>query len=139
MSRVVVGRERRNGGLVASGAGRDPHEQRRVEAADSSGGRYWRGSVEGARRYAGGAGTAAGKRRARVVTEHAATFSPLPGVERWRPPQGSPLRNLLVAGDWTATGWPATMEGAVPNGYLAAEALLHRQGVPAALVQPDLS
>jgi squalene-associated FAD-dependent desaturase len=78
-------------------------------------------------------------RRARVVTEHAATFSPLPGVDRWRPPQGSPLRNLLVAGDWTATGWPATMEGAVRSGYLAAEALLHRQGAPAAVVQPDLS
>src|SRR5262249_28112158 len=47
-------------------------------------------------------------RRSRVVTEHAATFSAVPGVDRWRPPQGSPLVNLLVAGDWTATGWPAT-------------------------------
>ena len=36
----------------------------------------------------------------------------------------SPLANLVLAGDWTATGWPATMEGAVRSGYLAAEALL---------------
>ena len=50
-------------------------------------------------------------RRTRVVTEHAATFSAVPGVDRWRPPQESPLSNLFVAGDWTATGWPATMEG----------------------------
>jgi squalene-associated FAD-dependent desaturase len=76
--------------------------------------------------------------RARVVTEHAATFSAAPGVDRWRPAQASPLRNLLVAGDWTATGWPATMEGAVRSGYLAAEALLARTGVKARLLQPDL-
>jgi uncharacterized protein with NAD-binding domain and iron-sulfur cluster len=72
------------------------------------------------------------------VTEHAATFSVVPGVDRWRPAQGSPLPNLLVAGDWTATGWPATMEGAVRSGYLAAEALLQRRGTPARLLQPDL-
>jgi squalene-associated FAD-dependent desaturase len=76
--------------------------------------------------------------RARVVTEHAATFSVVPGVDRWRPPQVSPLENLFVAGDWTATGWPATMEGAVRSGYLAAEALLQRVGRAEALMQPDL-
>jgi squalene-associated FAD-dependent desaturase len=76
--------------------------------------------------------------RARVVTEHAATFSAVPGVDRWRPPQTSPLRNLFVAGDWTATGWPATMEGAVRSGYLAAEALLRACGTPQRLVRPDL-
>jgi squalene-associated FAD-dependent desaturase len=76
--------------------------------------------------------------RLRVVTEHAATFSAVPGVDRWRPPQASPLPNLLVAGDWTATGWPATMEGAVRSGYLAAEALLRRRGTPQRLLQPDL-
>ena len=65
--------------------------------------------------------------RCRVVTEHAATFSAVPGVDRWRPAQASPLDNLFVAGDWTATGWPATMEGAVRSGYLAAEALLKRR------------
>jgi uncharacterized protein with NAD-binding domain and iron-sulfur cluster len=77
-------------------------------------------------------------RRARVVTEHAATFSAAPGVDRWRPAQESPLGNLVVAGDWTATGWPATMEGAVRSGYLAAEALLRRTGCRERLVQPDL-
>jgi squalene-associated FAD-dependent desaturase len=77
--------------------------------------------------------------RARVVTEHAATFSAVPGVDRWRPVQTSPLANLFVAGDWTATGWPATMEGAVRSGYLAAEALLRRFGNNAKLVQADLA
>src|SRR5262249_44143124 len=64
--------------------------------------------------------------RARVVTEHAATFSAVPGVDRWRPSQQSPIDNLFVAGDWTATGWPATMESAVRSGYLAAKALINR-------------
>jgi uncharacterized protein with NAD-binding domain and iron-sulfur cluster len=77
--------------------------------------------------------------RARVVTEHQATFSAVPGVDRWRPPQASPIPGLLVAGDWTRTGWPATMEGAVRSGYLAAEALLEQCGRPERLVQPDLS
>jgi uncharacterized protein with NAD-binding domain and iron-sulfur cluster len=84
------------------------------------------------------AARAAEVKRARVVTEHAATFSVVPGVDRWRPAQTSPLENLFVAGDWTATGWPATMEGAVRSGYLAAEALLQRVGRAASLVQPDL-
>jgi squalene-associated FAD-dependent desaturase len=77
--------------------------------------------------------------RARVVTERAATFSAVPGVDRWRPTQVSPIENLFVAGDWTNTGWPATMEGAVRSGYLAAEALLARVGRPHNLVQPDLA
>jgi squalene-associated FAD-dependent desaturase len=78
-------------------------------------------------------------KRARVVTEHAATFSVVPGVDKWRPKQESPIANLFVAGDWTATGWPATMESAVRSGYLAAEALLARCGVFERLVQADLS
>jgi squalene-associated FAD-dependent desaturase len=77
--------------------------------------------------------------RARVVTEHAATFSAVPGVDKWRPSQASPIPNLLVAGDWTATAWPATMEGAVRSGYLAAEALLTRRSTPERLLQPDLA
>jgi squalene-associated FAD-dependent desaturase len=64
--------------------------------------------------------------RSRVVTEHAATFSAVPGVDRWRPTQDTPLGNFVLAGDWTATGWPATMEGAVRSGYLAAEVILKR-------------
>ncbi len=77
--------------------------------------------------------------RTRVVTEHAATFSAVPGVDRWRPTQASPIANLFVAGDWTNTGWPATMEGAVRSGYLAAEALLRQLGRAEKLVQPDLA
>jgi uncharacterized protein with NAD-binding domain and iron-sulfur cluster len=82
--------------------------------------------------------TGARLRRARVVTEHGATFSAVPGVDRWRPLQSTPISNLFVAGDWTATGWPATMEGAVRSGYLAAEALLRRKGITASLVQQEL-
>ncbi|MCX8138068.1 MAG: hydroxysqualene dehydroxylase HpnE [Gemmataceae bacterium] len=67
---------------------------------------------------------------ARVITEHQATFRPVPGVDRWRPPQASPLSNLALAGDWTATGWPATMESAVRSGYLAAQVVLQRAGEP---------
>jgi zeta-carotene desaturase len=45
---------------------------------------------------------------------------------------------LFLAGDWTDTGWPATMEGAVRSGYLAAEALLRTTGAPRKFLQPDL-
>jgi uncharacterized protein with NAD-binding domain and iron-sulfur cluster len=76
--------------------------------------------------------------RARVVTEHHATFSAVPGVDRWRPTQATAIPNLFLAGDWTATEWPATMEGAVRSGYLAAQALLARKGNRVRLVQPDL-
>lgn len=76
--------------------------------------------------------------RAKVVTEHSATFSARPGVDELRPQQASPLGNLILAGDWTATGWPATMEGAVRSGYLAAEVILQRAGQPQRVVQPDL-
>jgi hypothetical protein len=76
--------------------------------------------------------------RARVVTEHAATFSAVPGVDCWRPHQASPIPNLFLAGDWTATDWPATMEGAVRSGYLAAEMLLEQVGRKESLLQPDL-
>jgi squalene-associated FAD-dependent desaturase len=76
--------------------------------------------------------------KATVVKETAATFSPQPGSDRWRPSQRTPLRNLFLAGDWTATGWPATMEGAVRSGYLAAEALLSDCGAPQRLLKPDL-
>jgi squalene-associated FAD-dependent desaturase len=76
--------------------------------------------------------------KATVVKEAAATFSPEPGSDRWRPPQQTALPNLYLAGDWTRTGWPATMEGAVRSGYLAAEAILAAMGAPRRLVRPDL-
>jgi len=77
--------------------------------------------------------------KATVIKEAAATFSPEPGVDRWRPGQETSVRGLFLAGDWTATGWPATMEGAVRSGYLAAEAVLRVHGTPKKFLQPDLA
>jgi squalene-associated FAD-dependent desaturase len=76
---------------------------------------------------------AATLRRGRVVTEHHATFSAVPGVDRIRPKQQSPIANLMVAGDWTDTGWPATMEGAVRSGTRAAEAIVSEKRFAASL------
>jgi squalene-associated FAD-dependent desaturase len=76
--------------------------------------------------------------KATVIKEAAATFSPEPGVDRWRPKQQTRIRNMFLAGDWTDTGWPATMEGAVRSGYLAAEAILKVAGTPRKFLQPDL-
>jgi zeta-carotene desaturase len=65
--------------------------------------------------------------RGAIVIEKRATFSPAPGSDRLRPnqapPPGGPA-NLYLAGDYTQTQWPATMEGAVRSGYLAADAIL---------------
>ena len=72
-----------------------------------------------------------------VVTEHGATFAVRPGVDAHRPPQRTNIEGLFLAGDWTSTGWPATMEGAVRSGYLAAEGILQDLGRPARLVRPD--
>lgn len=74
----------------------------------------------------------------RLVTEHRAVFSPLPGVDALRPQQQSPVTNLQLAGDWTQTGWPATMEGAVRSGYLAAANVLKNLGRPESVIQGDL-
>jgi squalene-associated FAD-dependent desaturase len=76
--------------------------------------------------------------KATVIKEAAATFSPQPGVDRWRPIQQTSIRRMFLAGDWTATGWPATMEGAVRSGYLAAEAVLRVAGTPKGVLRPDL-
>jgi squalene-associated FAD-dependent desaturase len=76
--------------------------------------------------------------KATVIKEINATFSPEPGVDRWRPSQAGLARNLFLAGDWTRTGWPATMESAVRSGYLAAEALLDSFGESRKFLQPDL-
>jgi zeta-carotene desaturase len=81
-----------------------------------------------------------------VVIEKRATFSPLPGVDQHRPGQVPPeggVENLFLAGDYTLSGWPATMEGAVRSGYLAADAVLRRMTPHAAkssssFVVPDL-
>jgi squalene-associated FAD-dependent desaturase len=77
-------------------------------------------------------------RKATVIKEINATFSPELGIDRWRPAQKSSMHDLYLAGDWTRTGWPATMEGAVRSGYLAAEALLGDSGSPQKFLQADL-
>ena len=76
--------------------------------------------------------------KATVIKEARATFSPQPGVDRWRPTQQTSVKGMVLAGDWTATGWPATMEGAVRSGYLAAEAVLRVAGTPREFLKPDL-
>jgi squalene-associated FAD-dependent desaturase len=73
-----------------------------------------------------------------VVTEHAATLSLCPGVEAFRPPQRTAVDGLFLAGDWTDTGWPATMEGAVRSGYLAASGVLANLDRPTRLIRPGL-
>ncbi|MBL8763840.1 MAG: FAD-dependent oxidoreductase [Phycisphaerae bacterium] len=60
---------------------------------------------------------------ARAVKEKRATFALVPGVEAIRPAATGPS-GLILAGDYCATGWPATMEGATRSGYRAAEAVL---------------
>jgi squalene-associated FAD-dependent desaturase len=68
--------------------------------------------------------------RSRVVNQPMAVFSVRPGLDRLRPTQRTADEQVMVAGDWTATGWPATMEGAVRSGYLAAEQVLQVIGRP---------
>lgn len=76
--------------------------------------------------------------RWQVVQWPRATFSPGPGVDASRPDQQSPIPNLMVAGEWTHTGWPSTMESAARSGHLAAEKLLAQLGRPASRLAPDL-
>ncbi len=67
--------------------------------------------------------------KAHVVKEVRATFSPRPGMEPLRPTSATKFANLFLAGDWTRSGWPPTMEGAVRSGYLAAEAVTGAAGL----------
>jgi len=62
-----------------------------------------------------------------VIKERFATFSPTWEAEALRPAARTPIRGLFLAGDWTATGLPATIEGAVQSGYAAAGAVMENQ------------
>jgi squalene-associated FAD-dependent desaturase len=73
-----------------------------------------------------------------VLKEARATFSVTPGLDRFRPTPDAPGDNLYLAGDWTLSGWPSTMEGAVRSGRLAAEAIARATGNPATFLTPDL-
>jgi len=77
-----------------------------------------------------------------VIKEVHATYSPRPGIDQHRPQPETAWPRVFLAGDWTATGWPATMEGAVRSGYLAAEALtrgVFPGGKSAGFLVPDLA
>jgi squalene-associated FAD-dependent desaturase len=63
-----------------------------------------------------------------VLKEARATFSVTPGLDAYRPSQRTELPGLFLAGDWTATEWPSTMEGAVRSGRLAAGEVLGERG-----------
>jgi squalene-associated FAD-dependent desaturase len=76
---------------------------------------------------------------ARIVTDPTAVLSVRPGVDAVRPPARTAVSNLFLAGDWTATGWPSTMEGAVRSGRLAAVAAAERLGIPCRGLATDLS
>ncbi|HVI07486.1 MAG TPA: hydroxysqualene dehydroxylase HpnE [Candidatus Binatia bacterium] len=73
-----------------------------------------------------------------VIKEVHATYSPRPGIDAVRPSQETAWPRVLLAGDFTATGWPATMEGAVRSGYLAAEALTRAAGNEIQFLAPDM-
>jgi squalene-associated FAD-dependent desaturase len=77
--------------------------------------------------------------KAHVIKEIRATFSALPGLESKRPQAATPLANFFLAGDWTRSGWPATMEGAVRSGYIAAEAVARAAGRPRHFLIPDIA
>jgi zeta-carotene desaturase len=73
-----------------------------------------------------------------LVKEVLATFGVPPGIDASRPSAVSPWPNCFLAGDWTRTGWPSTMESAARSGHLAAEALCLNLGEPRAILEPDL-
>jgi predicted NAD/FAD-dependent oxidoreductase len=77
-----------------------------------------------------------------VIKERQATFSATPGSLAQRLPAETPVRGLWLAGAWTDTGWPATMEGAILSGHAAAKALLqasHLNDAPFHAAQPTNS
>jgi zeta-carotene desaturase len=69
-----------------------------------------------------------------ILKEARATFSHPPGHDHLRPSQRTAWPGLFLAGDWTATGWPSTMEGAARSGRLAAGTLL---ADPTRFLTPD--
>jgi zeta-carotene desaturase len=73
-----------------------------------------------------------------LIKEVRATFGVSPGIDLARPSAVSPWTNCFLAGDWTATGWPSTMESGARSGHLAAEALCHAAGAGKSFLAPDL-
>ncbi len=77
--------------------------------------------------------------KAHVVKEIRATFSAGPGLEQPRPLSVTKFENLFLAGDWTRSGWPPIMEGAVRSGYLASEAVTRAAGQEQKFLLPDIA
>jgi squalene-associated FAD-dependent desaturase len=76
--------------------------------------------------------------KAAVTKEVYATYSIRPLLDGIRPSARSPWPSAYLAGDWTATGWPSTMESGVRSGYLAAEAMTEDDGNARKFLVPDL-
>jgi squalene-associated FAD-dependent desaturase len=76
--------------------------------------------------------------KAAVTKEVRATYSIRPLLDRVRPGSRSPWPGVYLAGDWTATDWPSTMESGVRSGYLAAEAVAADDGDARKFLVPDL-
>ncbi len=76
--------------------------------------------------------------KAALVKEMRATFGVPPGIDAARSASISPWPNCFLAGDWTATGWPSTMESAARSGHLAAEAICKSIGNPRTILDADL-
>ena len=76
--------------------------------------------------------------KAVLVKEMRATFGVPPGIDAARPTSVSPWQNCFLAGDWTATGWPSTMESAARSGHLAAEAICASMGETRRILNADL-
>ena len=76
--------------------------------------------------------------KAALVKEMRATFGVPPGIDAARPTFVSPWPNCFLAGDWTATGWPSTMESAARSGHLVTEAICNALGEPRTILEPDL-
>ncbi len=74
----------------------------------------------------------------RVVTDPNSVFSIRPDVVALRPSSSTPLPWLHLAGDWIDTGWPATMEGAVISGRMAANSIAQQQGWETIEIDPGL-
>ena len=73
-----------------------------------------------------------------MIKEVHATFAPAPAQRSVPPTPTTPWPRLFLSGDWTVTGWPSTMEGAVRAGYLTAEALSRAAGDARSFLVPDL-
>ncbi len=85
------------------------------------------GTIDSAVRLAYPRAAPANLLHATVVKQRNATFRCTPGASRWRPGPATPVANLFLAGEWTDTGWPSTMEGAIISGYNAAAAVMSSQ------------